>query len=280
MISFDFEYYRPGTVEEAAQLHRSLRQQGKRPRYYSGGTEITTLGRLNQVQTGAVIDLKGITDCHTLQLEKQHLVMGACVSLNKLKQSQLFPLLGQAICEVADHTARTNITLGGNLCSQIIYRESVLPLLLSDSQVRIAGEEGIKEISIHAAFQKEMQLSEGEFILQVLTEHTYLTHPFYHKKRRKQGSVGYPVVTVSAMKVGEQVRLAFSGLCAFPFRNEQIEQAFNQRKLPLEERITQVMGLLPSEVLEDSEGSAGFRRFVLHQALLDVGAALEGGDHV
>ena len=60
MIPYDFEYHRPTTLSEALQLYESLDKGGKQPMYYSGGTEMITLARLNLIQTKAVIDIKAI----------------------------------------------------------------------------------------------------------------------------------------------------------------------------------------------------------------------------
>lgn len=65
MIPDDFEYYRPTSIREAVQLDQTLRKQGKIPAYYSGGTEIITLTRINMFVTDAVIDIKGIPECNT-----------------------------------------------------------------------------------------------------------------------------------------------------------------------------------------------------------------------
>jgi xanthine dehydrogenase molybdenum-binding subunit len=62
MIEFDFEYYRPSTIEEAVGLYHTLHTSGKMPIYYSGGTEIITLARSGQIMMGAVIDIKGISE--------------------------------------------------------------------------------------------------------------------------------------------------------------------------------------------------------------------------
>ena len=58
-------------------------------------------------------------------------------SLNKITDSKLFPLLGQTVKQIADHTSRNKITIGGNMNSELIYTESVLPLLLVDAKVKI-----------------------------------------------------------------------------------------------------------------------------------------------
>jgi CO/xanthine dehydrogenase FAD-binding subunit len=71
MISFDFEYYRPTTIEEAVHVFQQADSNGKEPLYYSGGTEIISMARLNQLRTGAVIDIKGIPECNVLQIHQE-----------------------------------------------------------------------------------------------------------------------------------------------------------------------------------------------------------------
>ncbi|MDQ0337885.1 CO/xanthine dehydrogenase FAD-binding subunit [Caldalkalibacillus uzonensis] len=222
MIAYDFEYYRPGSIEEATHLFHSLDKQGKNPVYYSGRTEIITLGRVNRVVTGAVIDIKGIPKCQVLQMEQNQLVMGAALPLTKLIESQLFPLLSQTAGEIADRTARNKITLGGNVCGNIYYREAILPLLLTDSQVGIAGEQGIKYVPIHQIFDENIQLTKGELLVQVITDQRYLYLPFVSVKKRKQWNIGYPLLTVAALKQEDHIRVAMSGVCPFPFRDQRI----------------------------------------------------------
>lgn len=280
MISYDFEYCRPTSIEKAVHCYQAFNKQQKKPVYYSGGTEITTLGRLNKIRAGAVIDLKGISECHVLQFQDNQLVMGSAISFSKLKEANLFPLLSQTISEVADHTARSSITLGGNVCGNIFYREAVLPLLLTDSQVKIAGTAGTKQISIHEVFNKQVQLQEGEFLVQFLTDQSYLQLPFMSMKKRKHGAIGYPLVTVAAILKKSEIRVAFSGLADFPFRDQKIENILNQKKLSAEDRIEQVLKNVPVNVLDDVEGSAEYRLFVLKNTLYDVLVALEGVENV
>ncbi|WP_178075210.1 FAD binding domain-containing protein, partial [Pseudomonas sp. 2995-1] len=73
MIPFDFEYYRPNSIEEAGELFEMLDKEGKEPVYFSGGTEIITLGRLNILYTNAVIVLKEIPECRIMDFHDDHL---------------------------------------------------------------------------------------------------------------------------------------------------------------------------------------------------------------
>jgi CO/xanthine dehydrogenase FAD-binding subunit len=279
MIPYDFAYYKISSAEEAALLHQSLRKQGKRPYYYAGGTELITLGRVNEVYTDAVIDIKGIAECRTLQLEHNQLVIGAALPLSNIQESGFFPLLGQTISEISDHTVRNKITLGGNLCGHIYYREAVLPLLISDTEVVIAGISGKRRAPLNSLFDGRPQLGEGELLVQLIVQSDYLELPYYTVKKRRQGDVGYPLITVAALKKDEKLRVAISGLCPFPFRSEQLEEILNDRRQPPAVRIEQAIRHLPEPISNDVEGSPEYRIFVLKNTLLDALQALEGEAH-
>ena len=45
MIPFDFDYYRPDTVEEAVSAFSRLDAEGKNPAYYGGGSELISMYR-------------------------------------------------------------------------------------------------------------------------------------------------------------------------------------------------------------------------------------------
>jgi CO/xanthine dehydrogenase FAD-binding subunit len=277
MIPYDFEYYKPASIAEAVQLFWELERQGKSPVYYSGGTEIITLGRLNLVKTHAVIDIKSIPETQALGFQQNWLVTGAALPLTKIEEANLFPLLSKTSSEVADRTARNKITIGGNICGQIFYREAVLPFLLADSQVVIAGRNRLKRRLIHDVFNRNLQLDKGEFLVCLITDTAYLDLPHISIKRRKQWEIGYPLITVAAMRKDARIRVAVSGLCPFPFRSTALEEQLNQKQIPFETRIDQAIRHLPSPVLNDVEGSSEYRIFVLRNTLFDILMELEEG---
>ncbi|MBA9028975.1 FAD binding domain-containing protein [Peribacillus huizhouensis] len=270
MLPFDFEYYKPASLKEAIDLYQTAAKNRKKPMFISGGTELITLGRINLVHTEAVIDLKDIAECMVMQFEGDYLVIGSTLSLTKIEETNHFPLLTKTASEVADHTSRGKITLGGNICAQIFYRETVLPFLLADSQVVIVGPSGIKVSPINNLFHEQLQLGTGEFLIQVATAKRFVTAPFVSIKRRQQWDTGYPLITVAALKIGEEVRVALSGLCPFPFRSKKVETLLNNREWPIEDRVNSALSELPGPILNDVEGSAEYRLFVLRNLLHDV----------
>ncbi|TJY41311.1 xanthine dehydrogenase [Cohnella pontilimi] len=270
MFSYNFDYYRPASIREAAGLFQRLDAQGKRPMYWSGGTEIITLGRVNLVYTEAVIDLKHIPECRALAVNDQSLIVGSALTLSELYDSRVFPLLGETGSGVADRTSRNKITLGGNICSQFIYKEAVLPLLLTDSDLVIAGPSGARRIPIGQIFNGTLRLGSGEFLVQSVTDSQYLTMPHFSIKKRKVAAIDYPVVTTAAIRTNSGIRLAFSGLCAFPFRSAALERLLNESKLPVAERVGLAASQLPAPILSDMKASAAYREIVWKNVLIDI----------
>lgn len=131
----------------------------------------------------AVIDLKGIADCNVLERQGDQLIIGSAVSLNTITNSNLFPLLGQTVKQIADHTSRNKITIGGNINSQLMYRESILPLLIADAHVKITKDKEEEIFSLKAIFNKELALSPCNFLIQLIVDAAYLDLPYVSLKK-------------------------------------------------------------------------------------------------
>ncbi|ADU30290.1 FAD binding domain-containing protein [Evansella cellulosilytica] len=276
MIPFDFEYFRPTTLNDAFALFQKLSNAGKTPMYFSGGTEIITLGRINELYTDAVIDMKGISEYQALEQDDHYFYFGAGKTLAEIGEANVFPLLTKTVKDIADHTARTKITLGGNICANIFYREAVLPFLVTDSYAFIVGKDGTRTERINDIFKETLQLQQGEFLLQVCTEKKYFDMPHIHIKRRKQWFTGYPLITIVAVKESNNIKIAISGLTPYPFRSKEMEASLNDKNLTVSERINAALDKLQKNVLTDTEGSAQYRLFVMKNLLYDVLDHLEG----
>ncbi|RFU62465.1 FAD binding domain-containing protein [Peribacillus glennii] len=276
MIPFNFQYSKPQTIQEAVRQFYEYNRENKKAFYFSGGTELITLGRLNLVYADAVIDLKGIHEYSSIFFYENYLVIGGGATLTAIEEANVFPLLGKTASEIADRTSRNKITIGGNICGQIFYREAILPLLISDCLLGISEAGGIVYQPIHKIFNKQIHLKEGEFIFSILIDKMYVTMPFVSIKRRKQWDVGYPLVTVAAIKKENLIRMAVSGVCPFPFRSLEMEKALNEKGLPVEERVETALRSMPGPVLSDVEGSAEYRLFVLKNTMIDAIGELEG----
>ena len=275
MIPFDFEYYKPETTEEAVQIYSNLNSKGKKPLYYGGGTEIISMARAFNIYTGAVIDIKGISECNVQELKDNKLIIGSAVTLTQIAEANLFPVLALTVQRIADHTIQDKITLGGNIAGTIIYRESVLPLLISGSEVTIASLNGLRQVPLMDIFEKRIKLSSGDFIVNAAIDSHFLSLPYVHSKRTKSDKIDYPLITLAALKDNNRINIAFSGVCSSPFRSLLIEDYLNDTNLPNNIRVDNIINNIPDLVLSDLTGSAEYREFVLQKMLMEVLSKLE-----
>src|SRR5690625_2551440 len=278
MISNSFEYHQVYTVAEAITLFQQLDQAGKSPVYYNGGTEIITLLRNHALynETQAVINIKNIPECNVIGFHDDRFIVGGSITLANLEEREEFPLLSKNCGRIADHTSREKITITGNICGIIPYKEAILPLLLTDATLFIASESGMKEVPLQKAFDKNINLDHGTFIVQIAINKSYLNLKFVSKKVTKIGRIGYPVLTINGLQMEDMVRFAFSGLCAFPFRSYMIEKILNNGADSFEEKLSAVINALPAPILADAHGSSAYRKFVLQYLLEESLAKLKG----
>lgn len=268
--SLSFQYFYSQAIEEATDRYTKEQQKKNRPFYYAGGTEILTLRRLNIIYPKAVIDIKHIPACNLHQLDENYLVLGAALPLTEVEEKNLFPLLTDVSKEIADRTARNKITFGGNICGQIFYREAILPLLLTDSLLVLAKNQKIRTEFIHNVFHEQLLLEDGELFIQAFVEKRYLSAPYVAIKKRQQWTVGYPLISIAALKIDSTIRVAISGLCSFPFRSSSLEAALNAPAKGDEEKITAAIATITEPILDDVEGSREYRLFVLKNLLYEV----------
>lgn len=275
MIPFDFDYYRPDTIQEAVDIYRLLDSKGKEPLYYSGGSEIISMARANNVHTKAIVDLKSVPECNVLEFRGDSLIIGSCITLSNITESKMFPLLGKVSGRIADHTMQCKITIGGNIASTIIYRETVLPLLLADGIALITNGNQIKKLYVKDIFNKRLHIYKGDFLLQFIIEKKYTLMPYVHVKKTKNEKIDYPLISISALKKDENIRIAMSGVCDYPFRSTTVEDYLNNNTISYEERVANVIENLPSPILSDLLGSADYKKYVLKNTLLNTLQALE-----
>ena len=274
MIPFDFEYLRPGSILEAREGYLLMQKNGKHPVYYAGGTEIITYCRTQKIRPGAVIDLKGIPECLELRETDTSFVLGAALSLNEIIERNVFPLLSQVANAIADHTVRNRLTLGGNIAGRLPYREAVLPLLLAETAVQVAGPEGERILPLQDIFHKRILFKDGEFLAQVRIPKSIVSAPTFYRRKTKGSRVDYPIASAVFLENNGQLRMAIGGVCGFPFRDGEMETVLNDPSIPVVERPDKVIAAIPFTVMNNHRASAGYRKLLLERIIKEGLTAL------
>lgn len=276
MIGFNFDYYECDAIEEAVDLYTRLSLDGKRVLYFNGGTEIITFADRDTIQFDAVIAISKIPELKVFTLNNGILHIGAANTLSFIADTHIFPLLSESCPFVADHTSRNKITIGGNLCGEIPYKNAVLPFFISDTTVIIANQQGIRNEPFLEVYNNGLHLQPGDLIIQFLVPKRDLDLPYYTKKLRKIGEFGYPLIGLSLVNDNGKIKAAFSAVCKNAFRSYRVENALNDHTVPLEIRVDRAIENIPCRIASNIQGAAPYRKFVLKQQLIEALTVLEG----
>jgi CO/xanthine dehydrogenase FAD-binding subunit len=276
MIPFDLEYYGPESADEAVNLYREFEAEGKKPLYYAGGSEIITLCRKQVIKPGALIDLKGIAEMNILEVNGAKLYVGANVSLSVLSGQSHYPLLADVARCVADRTIRNRLTIGGNICGRLPYREAVMPFMLADADIILSGPGGKRTEPLNSLFEKRLRLNPGEILMQLSVASSELTWPAWSRRREKHGPVDYPLFHLTALRKKDQLAIAVSGLCSFPFRSTDLEKLINNMDLNPQTRAKESLAFLPGPVRSDDLASVDYRQALWQKDLTELLERMEG----
>lgn len=265
MISRNFDYILPESLEEARDAWREEKRAGRSPVYYGGGTEIVALARNGALSPGCVIDLKGVPECRAIGPDGGRLVFGAACSLTDAAVRGGFPLLSAVARTVADKTVRNRLSLGGNVCGALPYREAVLPFLCAGGTALVFGAEGLREEPLQVAFDRRLKLDEGEFLVALAVEERSASLPFASSRKVRGGRVDYPLCHGAAVRDGEMVGIALTGVFDYPV-------GLSAAAVTPPEKIAES---LPHRVREDALAGAEYRKALLGQVLEDILLSLE-----
>ena len=275
MIPFELVYFRPETIDEAVEAFTGAAAEGLKPRYLGGGTEIVSFARRGLLKPGAVIALKRIPECRVLEKEGKDLVFGAALTLNEVVESDLFRLLSEA-AKIVDHTVRNRLTLGGNIAGMLPYRETVLPLLLTETELRLAGPDGERTVPVTELFSRRLKLKKGEFVVQIRVSQEAALLPRFRRRRTKVSRLDYPLLSLCALKGNDGIRTAVSGAFDAPVRSNEADAFLNNRSLSAAARATKAAEAFGMPFKDDQRGSAAYRRMLLEQALEETVRELGG----
>lgn len=268
MIPAAFEYRRASSVSEALSL---MQQLGDDARLLAGGHSLIPTMKLRLATPGTLIDIGALSELNYVRDHGGHLAIGACATHWMLESSDLVaakaPALKQAAASIGDVQIRNRGTIGGALAHadpQADYPGAVLALnAVMVAQVP-SGQRTI-DASDYFTGLWETALNEGELLteIRVPTDRAnanscYLKFP---QPASRYPYVGCAVALNSANGVCSEIRIGFSGVGEWAFRDSPIEDALRGRNLN-EDAISHAAGKAADgrAVLSDAFVSEEYRR--------------------
>lgn len=286
MIAFDFIFERPVTAEAAYALWAQAGEAGKTPLYFSGGTEVVTAMGKGTVKADVVIDLKGIAAYTTLGIGNSPvsgdaLWIGGGMALGTLIERMSGTLLSEVARGIADHTVRNTLTIGGNVCGRLPFREMALGLLTLGAEVVLYGPEGLVKRPMAEVFHKRLALKAGEFLLGFELEPAALAETRYIRRRRqKQTDIDYPICHTVVTRRGEAYSVAVSGVSAYVWYGEKTSGRIEAGASPQAQAMV-IWERLAELAVDDLRASKAYKLGLLKRDLAEafsqLGDAAESG---
>ena len=234
-IIHDFEYFKPTTIDEVANL---LSQHGEKAKILAGGTDLVVQMKEDIEAPDAVIDIKGIQELHEILFEDNVLFIGACVTFSDLIESEIiskyFPLIKNMSMTVASMGIRNRATIVGNICSAVPSADSAPILLVYDADIiakRFSGER-IIPIRDWFAGPKKTVLDSEEIVTGIAIRLPDKKHAgCYEKLGRYSGEdLAQAGICILAFE-NPQYRIAFCAVGPVPKRAFSVEEFLNGKEI-------------------------------------------------
>ena len=267
-----FDYYAPGTVDEAVRI---LADAGRDGRVLAGGQSLMPMLNCRIVNPAVLVDINRIDGLDRVEATDTGLTLGALVRhAELLRNPQIragWPLLSEATAYVAHQAIRNRGTVCGSIAHNDPAAEQPSMLVTLAGSVVIAGQGGRRELPAEDFLTGIMSnaLEPGEMVVAVRYPPPAAgTSSAFVEFARRLGdfALAGAAVTLTIRKgVCEQARVTVVGMGEGPFRGRDAEAVLSGRALDdktskdaFAEAVAKVVAAV--EPSEDVHASADYRR--------------------
>ena len=271
----NYKYLSPNTLHEVFQAAACGECEVK---LVAGGTDfVPRLSlELNTIPTGEKAPMT-IISLANLGLDKvedcgDSVKIGACCTLTDLAENEViqkeFPVLCQAIAEIAGLTVRNTATIGGNIVNASPAADSVPALVVLDAKFVVEGAAGVKEYEAEKFFvgPGKTVLEAGEVLTAIVIGKKAGKASFLKLGRRKAETLS--TVNAAAYVEAEDgvctaVRVAVGAVAPTVVRCAAVEAELVNKELT-EENIAAAAEKVLGEIspIDDIRASAWYRNKV------------------
>ena len=170
MIPAPFEYYSPSSLEEAIEL---LERFGNDAKLLAGGQSLIPMMKLRIIEPKVIIDLNRVPGLSYIREEGGFLRIGALTRYYMVEESDLvrrrYPLLYEAVSQIADPVVRNMGTVGGNVCHSDPANDLPAVMLAYGAEMVAVGPSGERVIGASEFFRGPYQtdLRPGEILKEI-----------------------------------------------------------------------------------------------------------------
>lgn len=275
MIPAAFDYIRAISLEHAAAL---LAENDEDAKLMAGGHSLIPLMKFRLAAPSVVIDISGLAELRTLELDGCMLRLGAGLRYRDLESSALIaeqlPLLALAASTVGDRQVRARGTLGGAVVHGDPAADMPAVLVALDATLLLRGPAGDRELPAADFFVDFWQTAAEPD--EILLEIRVPTHPgqAWSYQKFHQRSQDWAVVGVAAQQRADGTHaVGLVNMGPVPIRARAVEQALAAGAGSEGAAALAAEGSTPpSDMRADSEYRAHLAKVLTAKALIEAGA--------
>jgi carbon-monoxide dehydrogenase medium subunit len=252
---YQFEYLRPGTIEEATRLFRAHPDA----RFLAGGQTLIPTLKQRLAQPSALIDITRVAGLAGIKPGASSITIGAATRHAAVAASPdvntAIPSLAHLAAHIGDPAVRHMGTLGGSIANNDPAADYPAALLALGATVHTASRSIQADDVFTGMF--ETALAEGEII-------TSVAFPVPEKAayaKFPNPASRYAMVGVFVSKSGSGVRVAVTGAAPCVFRVPSMEAALAQSFAP---EAIKDLRLSPDGLNSDLHGTAEYRAHLVN----------------
>jgi carbon-monoxide dehydrogenase medium subunit len=269
----DFEYFLPGSLEEALALLSGRRDA----KILAGGTDLVVQMKDRRACPAVLIDVKKVPELNRLaSVEDGSLFIGAAVPLNRVIAYppvwERFHVLFEACSLVGSLQLRNRGTVGGNICNAAPSADTAPPLLCLSARAVVARLGGTRVVPVADFFvgPGKTVLDESELLvgIEVPRPPTPSAGSYLRHIPRQEMDIAVAGVA-SFLSFGQgdtcrEARIALGAVAPTPVRAPGVESLLEGRPLT-EESIEEAAKEASREAspISDIRGSAAYRREIV-----------------
>lgn len=267
IITSQFEYHQPGTVEEAIRLLAELPDV----RVMAGGTDLIPKMKQRIIEASNIVSLKKIKELAVVKEQEGTIFIGAMARLRDVERSEVIrekmPILYECVKSVGSVQIRNMGTLGGNLCNASPAADGALGLAVLDAAICIEGPSGSREV-ICADFFRGPGLSvleRGEIVkgfkIPPLPDNTGCCFISIGRTSLDISTISIAVVLTRGDERVNEIRIGLGSVAPTPLRMGRVEEWLKGRRLGpgvIEKGARMISSGI--EPITDIRGTAEYRR--------------------
>jgi xanthine dehydrogenase small subunit len=227
-LEADFSYKTPSTLAEL------LTQRAAHPQaqIVAGGTDVGLWVNKMHKDFAQVLDLTRVTELRQISRTRQHLIIGAAVTLTDAfaALAQQRPVLQAFAKRFAGAPVRNSGTLGGNVANGSPIGDSMPLLIALHARVQLASVRGTRELALESLYTGYRQnvMAPDEVLTQIIVPHPEPDEFFriYKISKRLEDDISAVCLAVQLRLqdgVVTQASIGVGGVAATPVRATQTE---------------------------------------------------------